>query len=745
LRNAIVRLRYGVIAVWVLLALAAMPAASGLSDVLQVEGRGLPTVESARSDRLLRQDFVRPVADFLAIAVHGPVPLDNPAYRNLLDALTTTAAAQPYISQVASYLSTGDSAFVSGDRRSTFFIASIANQGINAAERVTPFRQAMTHVLRKGGWSGYQVEVTGGPALDYDVRAVSKTDAERSELRALPLTAVVLVLGSGALVAAALPIVVGLFAITAAFGLIRVVAAFHPMSVFVLNIVSMIGLGVGIDYSLLMVNRFREELKAGWDPPSAAARTICTAGWAAVTSGLTVALGFAALTVMPFNETRSVAIGGVLVVGVAMLLAVTFLPALLAVLGPSVDGPRWLAARLSRYHAPGAWSRWAGWLARSPYRAIAVGAGVMAMLTWPLHGIQIGLPRAGWFPSGTESGAGVRALQAMGTGGVLLPISVVLQAPAGDRIIAGRYLSGLRHLSDSIRADPRVSQVRGIVDLRPGMSLLQYSLLYSDPARARARSPDFYAAYLSPDNRSTVMDVVLADSTSLTGAMHVVRHIRRMARQTRGIPEGVHVLVGGFAATNVDLQDHLLDRFPLLLGVVVAATALMMFLAFGSLLVPLKAVLMNCLSVAAAFGMIVLVFQQGAGSGLFGLPGPTGAIYVLVPVLVFAIVFGLSMDYEVFLLSRIREEFERTGRNDEATMSGLSATASTITSGAAIMIIVFGAASLSRVLVVQLVGFGLAVAVLLDATVIRLLLVPAIMHVAGRWNWWPGLRRQAGA
>ena len=745
---AIVRFRYGIIAIWVLLTVAAVPAASRLSDVLQVEGHGLPTTESARSDRLLRRDFAQPVADFLAIVVHGPVPVDNPAYRSLLDALTATAAAQPYISRVVSYSSTGDSAFVSRDRRSAFFIASIANQGINAAERVPPFRQAMMRVLqggRGGRWSGYQVEVTGGPALDYDVRAVSKTDAERSELRALPLTAVVLVLAFGALVAAALPIVVGVFAITAALGLLRVAAAVHPMSFFVLNIVSMVGLGVGIDYSLLVVNRFREELKAGWDPPSAAARTIRTAGWAVVTSGLTVALGFAALAVVPFNETRSVAIGGVLVVGVAVLLAVTFLPALLAVLGASVDRPRWLSARLSWYHAPAAWSRWAGWLAASPFRAIAVGAGVIAMLTWPLHGIRVGLPRAGWFPSGTESEAGVRALEAMGMRGTLLPISIVIQAPPGERIVANRYLPGLRDLSDSIHADPRVAQVRGVVDLRPGMSLLQYSLLYSEPARARARSPGFYAAYLSPDNRSTVMDVVLTDSTTLTGAMQVVRHIRRMAGQTVEGPDGVRVLVGGFAATNVDLQDYLLGRFPLLLGVVAAATAIMMLLAFRSVLVPLKAVLMNCLSVAAAFGMIVLVFQWGAGSGVFGLAGPTGAIYALVPVLVFAIVFGLSMDYEVFLLSRIREQFRRTGRNDEATMAGLSATASTITSAAAIMIIVFGAATFSRVLVAQLVGFGLAVAVLVDATVIRLLLVPAIMHVAGRWNWWPGLGGDAAS
>jgi len=281
------------------------------------------------------------------------------------------------------------------------------------------------------------------------------------------------------------------------------------------------------------------------------------------------------------------------------------------------------------------------------------------------------------------------------------------------------------------------------VDVRPGTSLLQYSIIYSDLIAARTKSPDFYAAYLSPDARTTVMDVLLADSTSYTSAMAVVRRVRDVATHKISALDSATVLVGGFAAASVDLQDEMLRRFPLLVTLVLLATAVMMFVAFRSVLVPIKAVVMNCLSVAGAFGLIVLVFQHGVGARLFGLNGPTEAVYVVVPVLVFATVFGLSMDYEVFLLSRIKESFDRTGRNNQATMEGLSATASTITSAAAIMIIVFGAASFSRVLVVQLMGFGLAVAVFLDATLIRMVLVPAIMHLAGRWNWWPGVRASA--
>jgi RND superfamily putative drug exporter len=222
--------------------------------------------------------------------------------------------------------------------------------------------------------------------------------------------------------------------------------------------------------------------------------------------------------------------------------------------------------------------------------------------------------------------------------------------------------------------------------------------------------------------------------------MDVVRRIR--AIRDAGIPglDGTAIRLAGFQAASVDLQDALLRRFPVLIALVLVITAIAMFVAFQSVLVPLKAVVMNCLSVAAAFGLIVLVFQHGYGAALFRLDGPTEAIYVLVPVLVFAVVFGLSMDYEVFLLARIKEAFDRSGKNSQATMEGLSATASVITSAALIMVIVFGVFSRSRVLAVQLFGFGLAAAVALDATLVRMVLVPAFMHIAGRWNWWPGIR-----
>jgi len=741
--RAIVRFRFLIIAFWIAVAAFAIPRASHVHDVLEVEGATAFPTEAKTAGDIARNAFPQPLSSFFVIAIEGRSPVDSPAYRDVLRRLENAARAQPYISLVLSPIESGDSTFVSADRRATFVVAAVdAADGDSATDLTPTFRRAIHSVAeRMPEWADYTVRVTGGPPLDYDVRTVSKEDVDRAEAQAIPLVALVLVVAFGALVAAILPIVVGLFVIPCSLALVHLSASLMPMSVFVLTIVTMIGLGVGIDYSLLIVTRFREELNRGLRRRDAAVRTIQTAGRAVVTSGLTVLVGFAGLYIAPMMETRSVAVGGVIVVSIAVLLSVTLLPAVLAVLGRLIDAPRGLARRLAWYHAPTGWERWARWLGNHPWPALILGLALAAVVTWPIAHIKIGLPRSDWFPRGTESAAGAEMLERIGSRGLLQPISVLIEAPEGEKVVGTRYLRGLRRLQDSILADPRVADVRSVVALQPGTSLLQYSILYSNLDRARERHGAMLNSLLSLDGRITRMTVLLHDSTSITSSMDVVRRIR--AIRDGGVTglDSVRIMLYGFQASSVDLQDELLRRFPVLIAVVLVITAIAMFVAFQSVLVPLKAVVMNCLSVAGAFGLIVLVFQQGVGGALFRLDGPTGAIYVLVPVLVFAVVFGLSMDYEVFLLARIKEAFDRSGRNSQATMEGLSATASVITSAAAIMIIVFGMFAFSRVIAVRLFGFGLAVAVFLDATLVRMVLVPAFMHIAGHWNWWPGVRR----
>ena len=739
----LIRWRGWVIAAWAVLALLFAPRAIDVQDVLALRGGASETTEAARASELLKQAFPGPFADYVAIVVHGPVRWTNQRFGVVLDTLKAAAERRPYVSQVIAVRAIGESSFVSKDRRTTFLIAALTPEFTSdISKSVVPDLRAAVHdaLARAPQADGFDVKVTGFPALDHDVRTVSAEDTKRGEERAVPATLVVLVVAFGALVAAMLPVIVGVLAITIALGLVTVAARYLPMSVFVLNITTMVGLGVGIDYSLLIVTRFREELNRGLSPVDAAVRTIETAGSAVITSGLTVVVGFAALVTTPLSDTRSVGVGGLLVVAVAVLLATTFLPALLAVLGRNIDRPKWLARPLARFHAPTGWERWARWLGHRPWRAVAFGGVAIALLSFPLTQIRLGLPATNWFPPQSESGQGLAALRDMGASGVIQPIRVVVQLPEGEAALAARRLPGLKALTDSLRKDPRVREVRGVASIRPGMSTLQLAIYYSDPEAVRAKNPKFFGAYLSADQRITLLDVIPADTVSLAGMMDVARHVRVVvARGVRGLA-GTEIVVGGFAASNVDTQQELLRRFPQTVGLVLGITAIMLFGAFRSLLVPLKAVLLNCLSVGASFGLTVLVFQHGYGGRLFGLEGPTEAIWVVVPVLVFAIVFGLSMDYEVFLLTRVKEVFDKTGRNDYATMEGLSATASTITSAALIMILVFGTFAFARVLAVQLVGFGLAAAVLLDATLIRMVLVPAIMHIAGRWNWWPGVR-----
>jgi RND superfamily putative drug exporter len=744
LGKALIRRPGWVISAWTLLALLFAPRAQRVQHILEVRGSSTQLTEAGRADVLLRTAFPHPFAEYVAIVVRGPVPATDDRFQAVLDSLATAVRHRPYISQVVSASSLTASSFVNRDPRATFLLA--ATQPDRADDVTNNFvpdlRQTVRETVRRlpaGG--GFEVTVTGNPALDYDLRTISTEDTERAEWRVLPAVLVVLLIAFGALVAALLPIVIGVLAITIALGLVTIAAHYQTMSVFVLNITTMVGLGVGIDYSLLIVTRFREELNGGLTPADAAARTLATAGSAVITSGLTVIVGFLALALTtPLTDTRSVGVGGVFVVAVAVLLAVTLLPAALALLGREIDRPVWLARRLLRFSVTARWERWTRWLARRPWRAVAVGGVAVGCLAMPLVGIRFGLPAANWFPPSSESGRGVAELHAMGASGVISPVRVVVQLAAGESALSPRRLAGLKSLSDALRKEPRVRDVRGVVSVRPGMSRLELAVYYSDPTAARVRHPEFFDAYLSADNRTTVLDVIPADSVSMTGMMALAQRVRGMAAYgVRGL-DGATVLVGGFAAGSLDSQLDVLGGMPRTVGLILGVTAIMLLGAFRSLLVPLKAVLLNCLSVSAAFGLTVLVFQHGYGGRLFGLEGPTQAIWGVAPVLVFATVFGLSMDYEVFLVGRVKEAFDRTGDNEHAVVEGVTATASTITSAALIMILVFGTFAFTRVLAVQLIGFGLAAAVVLDATLIRLVLAPAILYLAGRANWWPGDR-----
>ena len=726
---------------WVALGAALAPVAREIHTRLQVGGVDMPGAESSLAEEIVRRRFASSFSSFAVVVVkHDVLSVDSARYSGYVDSLVRAMERLPFVLKTVTWRSAGDRSFVSPDGRTTFVLASLRENRDGATSHVPRLREA---VRSEQGLTGpdFATYVTGSPAFDYDTRTVAAQDSDRLERRLLPLTWLLLLFAFGALVAAFVPVAVGFLSIFVAMGVESMLAGLIPMSIFVLNITTMVGLGVGIDYSLLVVTRFREELEGGADRLTAAERTIRTAAQTVLTSGGTVMVGVAALMIVPIVETRSVGLGGLIVVFTAVLLSVTFLPAVLAILGHNVDRPKALASLLARFRHETGWMRYAESIARNPLRAVAVSGAIILCLAAPAVRLRVGLPAANWFPKDTESARGLRLLQEMGQSGAFQPLRVVVELPPGTAALDLDRLRGLRMLGDSLRANPRVQQVRGMVDLRPGIPLWQYVQLYADTARARTRIPDIFNAYLSRDGSVTVLDVFLRDSVTLDGALDATRSVR--AVNVTGIPtlERARVLVGGWAPSALDFRDALLRQFPLIVSLVLGVTAVMLAWVFRSLLVPVKAVVMNTLSVGAAFGMTVVVFQWGFGGSLIGLEAPTEAIFVMGPVLVFAMVFGLSMDYEVFLLSRIKEEFDLSHDNDAATIAGLSATGRTITSAAAIMILVFGAFAFARVLAVQMIGFGLAVAVLLDATVIRMVMVPAVMHLAGHFNWWPGYRR----
>ena len=342
------RWRWAVIAIWAVVGVFAASHAGETVGKLELRGGADEMTEARLADSILTARFSRPVSEFFAVTVQGPMPMTEGMPGQLLDSLIATAKAQPYVRGVLSVRTTKDSSFVAHDGRTTFFLVSLSVQHDSVGPVVQPLRDAFQRVLRRfPDRDAYSVLVTGRAPLDIDIRAVSAEDAQRNERKLIPITLAILVLAFGALVAALLPILVGTMAIAIALTIVGILAAYTPMSVFVLNMISMIGLGVGIDYSLLVVTRFREELNAGLDPAAAAARTFSTAGHAVITSGLTVVVGFAALLLTPLSETKSVGIAGLAVVLVSVLLSTTLLPAMLAILGRSIDKPRWIASRLS--------------------------------------------------------------------------------------------------------------------------------------------------------------------------------------------------------------------------------------------------------------------------------------------------------------------------------------------------------------------------------------------------------------
>jgi RND superfamily putative drug exporter len=624
--------------------------------------------------------------DLLVLVRNDELTVDDPAFA---DGVERAIAALPagLVAKAVGYADTGSVAFVSKDRHATYVAIGVPRGTTDADywNAVEDYRAP----------SGFEVGFGGNLAMNADINAQVSEDIAHAEMLSFPVLLVLLLVVFGGVVAAGLPLAVGAVAILGAFTMLRVITSMTEVSVFAINIVTMLGLGLAIDYALFVVSRFREELHHGQDVEGALVATLSTAGRTVAVSGLTVTAALSSLLVFPQVFFRSMGLGGMAAVVVAMLTSLTALPAVLAMLGHRVDA--WRVPLLNRRgrsapapgrraaRGPGTWERLAGTVMARPWVYVAVIVPALLVLGSPFLGVQFG-------------GIDHRALPD-GTGSREVAETVLRDFPSSGEPVRV-VLSDGTEASTSAYVD-RIEAMDGVT----GVTV------------AGSRGDD------------TVLDVTHRFDVYSASAKQLVRDVRAMDPDTGG------ALVTGSTAFLLDVLDSLGSQLPLMAGWVFVSTFLLLFLAFGSLVLPLKAITMNLLSLSASFGAIVWVFQDGHLSGLLGFTS-TGTVESTQPILILAMAFGLSMDYEVFLLSRIREQWDLTGDNRLAVATGLQRTGGIITSAALLLVVVIGAFSTSGITFIKMIGVGMALAIVIDATVVRALLVPATMRLMGSANWW---------
>jgi RND superfamily putative drug exporter len=493
----------------------------------------------------------------------------------------------------------------------------------------------------------------------------------------------------------------------------------------------MLGLGLGIDYALLMVSRFREAIAAQQDGLRASVIAARQAGRTLLISAATVAIGFLALLTVPISEVRSIGLAGVLVAGMSVLLANTLVPALLAVLGQRINAGRvpliasWDQHRAAR--TANRWRRWGEVIVAHPWLAIFLAGAPLLVLASQAARLDTNVPRGDWLPSQAESVRALHTLEHMDQVGIVYSLRVILELPTDSIAQTDAGWNALDRFSKRLASDPRSGRVISLT-----------TIAESDRSGLSNLSRETHRTFLSRDGRAALIEILPATSVSLNDQVNWVRELRKTgAAALTGVP-GATLRIGGIPALTADYQTIVLDRFASVMALVVGGTLMALLGGFRSLFAAVKAIVLNLLSVAASFGALVLVFQDGHGSRMLGVPEGTVSIFPIVPIVAFAIVFGLSMDYEVFLVARVLEA-RRSGLSElEAIPEGIARTAGLITSAAAIMIVVFAAFTFGNFLVVKMIGFTLAVAVFIDATLVRIVIGPALLRVAGDWNWWPG-------
>jgi uncharacterized membrane protein YdfJ with MMPL/SSD domain len=680
----VVTLRWPIVAVTVAVVVLGVVWGSGVFDRLSSGGFDDPDSESARAVERIAVDLGRQDADVVVLYSSEAAAVDDPAMRGPITAVLDDLRHDPVVDRVISYYDTGTPGLVSRDRHATY--ATITLDAVGDDAKLDAYDAIKSDLDARG----ITTRVGGVVALQAAADGQVEKDLARGESIAAPIVLVLLLLIFGSVAAAGMPLLTGILAVLGALTTTRVITSVTDVSVFAVNTILLLGLGMAIDYALLMVSRFRDELRQGYQPHEAVGRTIATAGRTVLVSGLTITLALASLLIFPQVFLRSMGMGGMAAVLVAMLGSLTVLPALLAILGHRIDAVRvplpW-PRRREAAAAHGAWARLARSVMRRPLPYLA---GVLALL------VVAALP----FLGAKFSGVDERVLPE-GTPARTVSETIATDFPGGSTAPIQAYVDG---------ATP--GQVRGFTDRIDALP----SVTDAEVTAARGDS--------------ALITVSYAGSRTGDPAHDVVEAIRDIST-----PAGVEVLVGGRTAADIDRLDSIGARLPWMAVIMATATIVLLFLAFGSVLLPLKAVAMNLLSIGASFGALVWVFQNGHLSDWLGFT-PLGHLDPTIPILILAVLFGLATDYEIFLLSRVREAWDRTGDNTASVASGLQATGRIITAAALLLATVVAGFATGQITLTKMIGVGMIVAIVVDATLVRALLVPATMRLLGRWNWW---------
>lgn len=699
----------------------------GTPDVLVSGGFDDPESESSEAAEILRDTFDMGQPEVVVAYSHPDARVSDRVFRGALEPILRALERRPEVTRLTSPYATPPSALQSADGHAV--LVSVSLRGGMAAEqdfaRIEPMLRA----------PGLTTEVGGSLPATLQAQAAAERDLVRGEIIAFPLVALLLVLFFRSALLAVFPLVVGGLAVAGALSCLRLLSHVTDVSVFAMNIVTFLGLGVAIDYALFMTSRYRDELATGCGVETAVERTVVTAGRTITYSGIAVAASLAGLLVFPLKLLQSIAIGGIAVVLLVLLASLLFVPAGLAALGTRIG---WLSfrwgekRRLERPGHPGYWERLAGAVTRRPLLVTVATTVVLLFLGAPFLRMEEGIGGAAVLPADAEAR---QVMDLLDSGrfptNATTPVVAVLRLDEPAATPEGRTAVG--RFADAAYALPgvvAVESIAGAEDRR--VPPVPRARLSSAEQQARARA--LIAGNL------TVVRLTTDSAPDSATSRGLVAELRALS-----VP-GVHQLIGGQAAHIVDVRAAISSNLPLAAALICAATFVVLFLAFGSVVMPLKAIVMNALSLSAAFGALVWIFQDGRFERLLNYRS-TGSIDLILPVVLFAVLFGLAMDYELFLLSRIREAYEETGDGRSSVSLGLQQTGRVITRAAVLLITVMLGFITADMALVKEIGVGVTIAIVVDVTLVRALLVPSTMALLGRYNWWaPGflVRARAG-